>query len=174
MLHPRSSAAALAALVAGLVLASCGGGESPSPAPPPRPAQPAVAKLPPPPVVPPAPTTEYAYETKNRRDPFRPLITPKVPVTTATRVRPKTGLGSLEVHELKLAGIVWEARGYYALVEAPNGAGYVLRVNDVIGDEARVRTITPEAVTVELRGPAPAGPARQESRLVQIRLRKEE
>jgi Tfp pilus assembly protein PilP len=114
------------------------------------------------------------YEAKGRRDPFRPLITPRVPATTA-KVRPKTGLASLEVHELKLAGIVWEPRGFYALVEAPNGAGYVLRVNDIIGEEARVAKITAEAVTVEVKRTAtPVPSATAVTRLVELRLRKEE
>jgi hypothetical protein len=70
---------------------------------------------------------------------------------------------------------VWERRGFYALVEAPNGAGYVLRVNDVIGDEARVAKITAESVTVEVkRIGAPVPTAAAVTRLVELRLRKEE
>ncbi len=121
-----------------------------------------------------SPVTEYVYEAKGRRDPFRPLITPRV-ATPAIKARPKTGLASLEIHELKLAGIVWEPRGFYALVEAPNGAGYVLRVNDIIGDEARVAKITAEAVTVEVKRVAsPVPSVAAATRLVELRLRKEE
>jgi Tfp pilus assembly protein PilP len=88
------------------------------------------------------------------------------------RSRPRTGLAALEVNELKLAGIIWEQRGFFALVEAPNGAGYVLRVNDTVGGDARVAKITPDAVTFEVKGstPVPQAPAR----LVELRLRKEE
>jgi Tfp pilus assembly protein PilP len=114
------------------------------------------------------------YETKGRRDPFRPLIAPRV---AEAKARPKTGLAALEVSELKLAGIVWEQRGFFALVEAPNGAGYVLRVNDSVGENARVANITPQAVTFEVKvevkgGPPPSQPAR--TRAVELRLRKEE
>jgi len=88
-----------------------------------------------------------------------------------------TGLAALQVNELKLAGIVWEQRGFFALVEAPNGAGYVLRVNDTVGGSARVTNITPQAVTFEVRvevrgGTTPSQPAR--TRVVELRLRKEE
>jgi Tfp pilus assembly protein PilP len=109
------------------------------------------------------------YEAKGRRDPFRPLIAPRV---VEPKARPKTGLAALEVSELKLAGIIWEQRGFLALVEAPNGAGYILRPNDVIGTDARVAKITPQGVTFEVRGAtqAPQAP----SRLVELRLRKEE
>ncbi|MFB3818802.1 MAG: pilus assembly protein PilP [Candidatus Methylomirabilales bacterium] len=170
----RSSVGALGplALVLAVGLTGCPGGGAPTPPPGGRPA-PAAAKPAAPPVVPPAPASEYVYETKGRRDPFRPLITPRVQ-TAAPKARPKTGLASLEVHELKVAGIVWERRGYYALVEAPNGAGYVLRVNDVIGEDARVRKITPEAVTVEVTSPTPMPVRPTPARLVELRLRKEE
>jgi Tfp pilus assembly protein PilP len=116
---------------------------------------------------------QYVYETKGRRDPFLPLIVPRA--ATAAKARPKTGLASLEFHELKLAGIVWESQGYYALVEAPSGAGYVLRINDVIGDDARVAKITAEGITVEVKPGATVLPrAARATRLVELRLRKEE
>ena len=155
-------------LVVLLHLSGCSGGEAPAPpVPPPRPVQPAaVTPASPPPVLAAPP---FVYEVKGRRDPFRPLIAPRV---AAVRVRPKTGLASLEVNELKLAGVVWEQRGYFALVEAPNGAGYVLRLNDTIGEDARVAKITPEAVVFEV---ANAGaPPQARVRLVELRLRKEE
>ena len=86
--------------------------------------------------------------------------------------RPKTGLAALEVNELKLAGIMWGQREFLALVEAPTGLGYVLRVNDVIGGDARVARITSDAVTFEVKGATllPQASGRQ----VELRLRKEE
>ena len=82
------------------------------------------------------------------------------------------GLGCLDVKELKLAGIVWGQRGYYALVEAPNGAGYVLRVNDTVGEGARVTKIASDIVAFEVKGGP--GPQAQPARVVELRLRKEE
>ncbi len=169
--HPRRSSRALIGvlgLVASLVLGGCSGGGAPSAPPPARPAQPEAAK--PAAAVPlaaaPAPPP-YVYEAKDRRDPFRPLIQPRVaPTRTAKR---KTGPS---VEEIKLTGIIWDRRGAFALVEAPNGAGYVLRVNDTIGEDARVAKITPEAVTIEVK-PAVAAP-NVPSRQVELRLKKEE
>ena len=116
-------------------------------------------------------TPAYSYEIAGRRDPFRPLVMPK---TVTVKVRPKTGLASLEVNELKLVGIVWGQRGYYALVEAPTGAGYVVRANDVIGEDAVVTKITSEGVQVEVKT-ASAGPqGTAKSRVVELRLKKEE
>ncbi len=163
------------ALVLGLVVAlaqsGCSGGGTPS-APPSAPvSQAAVAKpaAPAAPAAPAVPARPYVYEARDRRDPFRPLIASRV---VETRTQPKTGLAALEVNELKLAGIVWEQRGFFALVEAPNGAGYVLRVNDRVGEGARVTKITPEGVTFEMKAttPLPQAPPR----LVELRLRKEE
>ena len=135
-------------MVVSLGLTGCPGGGSPTPTPPPRPASPAQA-VPAAPAVAPAPAAAparptYVYETRGRRDPFRPLIEPRV---SAVKTGPKIGLAALEVNEIKLSGIIWEQRGFLALVEAPDGKGYVLRVNDTIGGDARVTKITPEGVT---------------------------
>ncbi len=159
-----------------LALAGCSGGGTPSPTPPVKPPAAAAAKPGTPGGAPagaaPAPKAEeapYVYEAKGRRDPFRPLIAPRV---VEAKARPKTGLAALEVSELKLSGIVWDRRGFLALVEAPNGAGYVLRVNDIVGESARVSNITPETVTFEVKAATVREPGA--TRLVQLRLRKEE
>ncbi len=168
-MRPRSRQTGLGALAA-VVLVSVSGcsdsGAPPAPGPPP-PAQ--TAAKPAPVAPPPAPATApYVYEAKGRRDPFRPLIRPRV---DTARTRPKTGLASLDVKELKLAGIIWGGRGYFALVEAPNGAGYVVRPNDTVGEDARVAKITSDAIMFEVRtSPVP----QSQARLVEIRLRKEE
>jgi Tfp pilus assembly protein PilP len=173
--HPLSKQASLGAI--GLILAlgvsGCSGGDTPTAPPPPKPAQPVAAK-PTAPAPAPAPTTpEYVYETKNRRDPFRPLIQPKKVEAKGT-TKPKSEREGLQVAELKLAGIVWERSGAYALVETPTGKGYVLRVNDRIGEDfgARVAKITPDAVTFEVK-PGTSG-SQAEARLVELRLKKEE
>ncbi len=152
----------------GLTGCSGGGSPTPSPAPLPRPAQPAQANPAAPVAAAPARPT-YVYEIRGRRDPFRPLIEPRV---KAIKTGPKVGLAALEVNEIKLSGIIWEQRGFLALVEAPDGKGYVLRVNDTIGRDARVSKITPESVTFEVKGPSPLPQVR--TRLVELRLRKEE
>ena len=168
----RSRHGVLGALgVAVLVgVCACSDGGSPSGPVKPPPLKPAAVK----PEVPSAAAKEagpaYAYDAGGRRDPFRPLVLAK---TEATKVRPKTGLAALEVGELKLVGIVWGQRGYYALVEAPSGAGYVVRSNDVIGEDAHVTKITSESIQFEVKSTAP-GPQGTKARMVEIRLKKEE
>jgi Tfp pilus assembly protein PilP len=167
--RPRNRQTILAALLVALVgVSGCSDSGTPNLPAPSRPAPAAAAKpaVPAPPSAPAPPP--YSYEAKGRRDPFRPLIAPK---TEVARTRPKTGLAAVEPKELKLTGIIWGGRGFYALVEAPNGAGYVVRVNDVVGENARVAKITSDVVTFEERmGPVP----QSQARLVELRLRKEE
>lgn len=168
-MRPRNRQTILAALLVALVgVSGCSDSGTPNLPAPSRPAPAAAAKpaVPAPPSAPAPPP--YSYEAKGRRDPFRPLIAPK---TEVARTRPKTGLAAVEPKELKLTGIIWGGRGFYALVEAPNGAGYVVRVNDVVGENARVAKITSDVVTFEERmGPVP----QSQARLVELRLRKEE
>jgi Tfp pilus assembly protein PilP len=174
-MHPRSKqdllgAIALAALVG---LSGCSDGGAPSAPQAPRPAQAQPAKPAAPAAAPVKAAAVYQYETKNCRDPFRPLIMPRVETAVRGKCQPgQPGLGCLDVKELKLAGIVWGQRGYYALVEAPNGAGYVLRVNDTVGEGARVTKIASDIVAFEVTGGP--GPQAQQARVVELRLRKEE
>jgi len=108
----------------------------------------------------------YRYEPKGRRDPFQPPpeLSPKRPS------KGKAGLAGLEVTDLKLAGIVWEPTDAYALVEAPNGLGYILRKGAIIGEDTRVVKVTKDSVVFEVKGRLP----REETRMITLRLRKEE
>jgi Tfp pilus assembly protein PilP len=134
----------IAALAAG-----CGGG-SPSTTPPmanvsgsgaaamaaPAPAQ---APRPPMPVAMPKepeagpPLPPLAYESQGRRDPF-------VPVSIGTDKPP-----GMSVLTLRLGGVI-RGRTLLALVEAPDGVGYILKPGDVLGD-GRVTDITQSSVT---------------------------
>jgi Tfp pilus assembly protein PilP len=173
--HPRSRQDLLGAfLLAGLIgLSGCSDGGPPSAPQAPKPTQPAAAKPAAPAAAPAQATPVYAYETRNRRDPFRPLIMPKVETVRGKCQPGQPGLGCLDVKELKLAGVIWGQGGYYALVEAPNGAGYVVRENDKVGVDARVAKITSEAVTFTFEVKNVSVPQAQ-ARAVELRLRKEE
>ena len=136
------------------LLGGCGG-SPPSPPPPPArpapgtPAPTAAAKAPEPPPLPPKP-----YEARGQRDPFRPLnITEK-----------SKGLG---VASLKLVGIIHGRQGPLALMETPDGLGYILRAGDVVGD-GRVLEIGTESVTFGVIRQAGEPPTR-----VVIRLKRD-
>lgn len=157
------------------LLVGCSQAAPPAPSPGVVPPRPAAQAKPPAPAASPQPAKPaepvYTYEAKGRRDPFIALVTPKVAKTT---VKPKGGgnLATVEISELKLSGIIWDPAGYYALVETPSGLGYVLRVNDTIGPDARVAKITKDMVVFEVKGKAEF--SRPEARTMELRLRKEE
>jgi type IV pilus assembly protein PilP len=109
---------------------------------------------------------EYSYNPGGRPDPFVPLVLPQ-----QVAEKGKKGLENLQVSELKLTGIVWDKKGYVALVEAPDGLGYVLKVHDLIGNAARVTRITTDSVTFEVK----EQPYLPQSRVreVELKLKKE-
>jgi hypothetical protein len=120
------------AITAG-VLSGCGGGT-----PPPPPAAVAPATPVPAPVArPKEPDSKalpaIAYEPKGRRDPFTPIFLGK-------------DSAGLSVSAVKLTGIVGGRGGLMALVEGPDGIGYILKPGDALGD-GRVTGITPNTVT---------------------------
>ncbi len=139
------------ALVVGAVAAGCGGappvpavanklamaaerGSGAGPAPkPPTPAVMPRAPEPGPPLPP------LSYEAKGRRDPFAP-----VPLATD-----KSGL---DVSSTRLVGVI-QGRQLLALVEAPDGLGYILRPGDMLGN-GRVTDITASSVTFTVAGRA--------------------
>ena len=124
-------------LVVGIVaaVAGCGGG---TPPPPPVAVAPAVPAAAAPVVRPKEPETSkalppIAYEPKGRRDPFTPIFLGK-------------DNAGLSVSAVKLTGVVGGRGGLMALVEAPDGIGYILKSGDALGD-GRVTGITPTSVT---------------------------
>jgi len=114
----------------------------------------------------PAPAGTYAYDPRGRRDPFAPLA------TLQEREERKKGLKGLQVSDLRLSGIVWDKREYVALVEAPDRLGYVLKVNDLIGNTARVAKISPESVLFEVKESAYLPKSKVKE--VELKLKKEE
>jgi hypothetical protein len=126
---------------AGTLLAACGG----SAPPPPAAVTPAASATPAAVVRPKEPDSSkalppIAYEPKGRRDPFTPIFLGKDNV-------------ALSVSSVKLTGVVGGRGGLMALVEAPDGIGYILKLGDTLGD-GRVTGITPNSVTwaVSARG----------------------
>jgi len=133
MKHGASGLVVVVGVVAAVTTA-CGGGTPPPPAavapaapvaaaPVVRPKEPETSKALPP----------IAYEPKGRRDPFTPIFLGK-------------DNAGLSVSAVKLTGVVGGRGGLMALVEAPDGIGYILKPGDALGD-GRVSGITPTSVT---------------------------
>jgi len=123
----------------------CGGTSSaPSAAVQPASAQPQspAAKPPTPAVLPKLPEPGPAlppltYDAKGRRDPFAP-------------VRVATEKPGLDVATTKLVGVI-QGRQLLALIEVPDGVGYILKPGDVLGN-GRLTDITPHSATFAVAG----------------------
>jgi hypothetical protein len=122
----RRTAVLTSITVAGL-LAGCGGSPPPMPPVAPIPPRPVAAARPAPvapPIVNPLEGTSVdipKYEPGGRRDPFEVYQIGE-------------GGGGLTVASTRLTGIVRNARSALALLEAPDGIGYILRPGDTLGD----------------------------------------
>jgi len=72
--------------------------------------------------VPPDPSAAVPnYQSRGRRDPFETLEV-------------REGSGGLTVAATRLTGIIRSNRSALALVEAPDGIGYILKPGDTLGD----------------------------------------
>ena len=101
-----------------VMLGACGSTPPPAPPKPSASSQPAAAAQ--------AVAAEVAvavpkYDAKGRRDPFETLEV-------------REGSGGLTVAATRLTGIVRSNRSALALVEAPDGIGYILKPGDTLGD----------------------------------------
>ncbi|MBI3081159.1 MAG: pilus assembly protein PilP [candidate division NC10 bacterium] len=156
-----AAATAHAALAAGLFLfavACSRDAPAPTPAPPPRPAQAPAAPKPATAVEP-----RFTYQPEGRRDPFRNILDARMV---------EEGADGIDYSSLKVAGIVWQRQGYFALVETADGLGHILRVNDPLGKTGRVRQITAESVVIEVRAKDFSG--RLQTRTITLEMKKEE
>lgn len=100
------------------------------------------------------------YDPGGRRDPFISLVPPEAEER------------GFDVSGYKLSGIVWQRNQYYALLEAPDGLGHVLKVDDWLGPNARVKGITKDTVLIEMKDRDHRG--RGHVRTIRLELVKEE
>lgn len=153
----------VAPIVGAMLLGACGGAEPPPPVP--KPPVPAAAPAGPQapaspgasivrpldpgagPVLPP-----LAYDAKSRRDPFSPI-------SVALDAK------GIDVTAAKLVGIVQGRQGALALVEGPDGVGYILKSGDALGN-GRVTEVTGTTVTFSVAAQPGRGPTRVTLRLV--------
>jgi type IV pilus assembly protein PilP len=116
----------------------------------------------------------YTYDPSGRRDPFKPLIAPKksvaVPVESKVECPP---LQEFELASLKVVGIVWGELGRKAMLKAPNGRGYAVTSDMLIGRNcSRVLRIDANRIIIEeTRQDAEGNVSKEE---VVLRLRERE
>jgi Tfp pilus assembly protein PilP len=88
----------------------------------------------------------YEYTASNFRDPFVPLI-------KAKEEKPKIGVGApleeFDTADLNLIAILWNKKGYYAVIKLPDGKAYTIREGAVLGlNGGIVSKITKDAVII--------------------------
>jgi Tfp pilus assembly protein PilP len=92
----------------------------------------------------------YTYDSSGRRDPFIPLI---AATNTTAVIEEKLNcppLQDFELVSLKLVAIVWGEMGRKAMLKAPNGRGYAVTEEMLVGRNCgRVRRIESNAVVIE-------------------------
>lgn len=93
---------------------------------------------------------EYSYFPADRRDPFAPvLLDGQHPSKENPSLPP---LQRLALADLNLIGIVWGHFGYTAMLQAPDGKGYMVRRGTKVGpNNGVVSTVTENAVIIEER-----------------------
>ncbi len=88
----------------------------------------------------------YSYRAQGRRDPFKSLL-------YGIREKKKAGLTPLQqrsLSELRVIGIVWGPHGYIAMIETPDGKGFVVKEGTLIGPEGgTVKKITNDSVIID-------------------------
>ncbi len=68
------------------------------------------------------------------RNPFKPFIT-KVIVDVEEKSRPKSPLEKYNINELKLIAVIWGIKRSTAMIEDPDGTGYVVKKGTLVGDK---------------------------------------
>jgi Tfp pilus assembly protein PilP len=87
------------------------------------------------------------YSAQGKRDPFmNPLEIPKVYPPVPANAKPYE---RVPAEKLALKAVIWNEKGYRALVTAPDGRGYTVKVGDRLGDKlGRITRITENSVVV--------------------------
>ncbi|WP_305042485.1 pilus assembly protein PilP [Geoalkalibacter sp.] len=150
----------LCALMLGAaLLLTAGCGEEPAPPPQAAPPAPRPAPAPAPPAATepviaeepaPAEAARYVYNPVGKRDPFQSLLDIRKPV--ATRAEPKTPLEQFDLDQMRLVGSIVGMAQPRAMLMAPDGKSYIVRVGTKLGkNNGVVVAIEKDRIVVEER-----------------------
>ncbi len=113
----------------------------------------------------------YSYITAGRRDPFAPIIMKEEKKAKAGERPPLERYG---LFEFKLTGIIWQGFGYNALVEGPDGKGYVVRVGTIMGpNKGVVKKITQDRMIIQEKFKNFSGGTERKEIVIELRKKQE-
>jgi Tfp pilus assembly protein PilP len=117
--------------------------------------------------------TPHTYDTSSRRDPFKPLIeSAQQPAATPQNQANCPPMQEFELSSLKLVAIVWGEMGRKAMFKAPNGRGYAVAEDMLVGRNCgRVLRIESTAVIIEETRQDTAGRVLKEEIVLRLRER---
>ena len=115
----------------------------------------------------------YAYDTTNRRDPFKPLIATTAPPEPIVQDKVHCPpMQEFELGNLKLVAVVWGDLGRKAMLKAPDGRGYAVAEEMLVGRNcARIRRIESNAVVLEQTRRDAEGKVLKEEVVIRLRER---
>jgi len=117
------------------------------------------------------PQTAFSYNPLGRRDPFAPIIMKE---EKQAKLGDRPPLERHNLYEFKLAGVIWQGFGYNALVEGPDGKGYLIRVGTVIGpNKGVVKKITQSTMIVEEKFKNFSGGTERKEIVIELRKKQE-
>ena len=90
--------------------------------------------------------SEYSYNPKGKRDPFKPFILKQSKIIEK---KPRTPLQEYEIGQLKLVGIIWRLKDPIALVEDSAKKGFFMRKGTLIGRYGVVKEIKENEIIIE-------------------------
>lgn len=121
---------------------------------------------------PPVSAPIYTYDPQGRRDPFSPIIVKEEDRKANIADRPP--LEQYNIQDFKFAGIIWGGFGYNAMLEGPDGKGYLVRVGSIIGpNKGVVKKITQNSMVVEEKFKTYSGASDRKEIIVEFRKRQE-
>ncbi len=120
-------------------------------------------------------TPTVAYRPQGKRDPFRSLIRVSTPSGKKAPAKHLPPLQREEISDLRFAGVVWGNFGYKALIQTPDGKGYLVQRGTLIGlNRGVVNQITETSVVIEERHTSALGDVQVQEMVIALHPKKGE
>lgn len=113
----------------------------------------------------------FTYYPSGRRDPFAPIVVKEEKKAKMGELPP---LERYSLAEFKMTGIIWGGFGYNAMLEGPDGKGYLVRVGTVLGpNKGVVKKITQSTIVVEEKYKSSIGETERREIVIELRKKQE-